>query len=108
MEAAPLDKRVQFRRATLVDDGVAMAEVWADHGHPVWASKTPISDGERWNAGAVGATVTARFRVRHSAFTAAITPKDRIVCDGQTFDIYGIKEIGRRDGFEITAAARAD
>lgn len=28
--------------------------------------------------------------------------------DGRTFDIVGIKEIGRREGIEITAAARAE
>lgn len=108
MQAGKLDRRVQFRRAVLADDGLASTEVWADYLGPVWAEKTDISDGERWRAGAVAAHVTTRFRVRHSSETATLTPKDRLVCEGRTYDISGIKELGRRVGLEITAAARAD
>lgn len=108
MQAGPLDRRVQFLRATLADDGLASAETWDDYGLPVWASKADISDGERWRAGEVAAHITTRFRVRWSQFTADITPKDRLECEGRTYDITGIKEIGRREGIEITAAARAD
>lgn len=107
--AGDLDRRVQFHRAALTDDGyTAAAETWADLGSPVWASKADISDGERWRAGEVQAHITTRFRVRWSAFSAGITPKDRLVCGGVTYDISGIKEIGRRELLEITAAARAD
>jgi head-tail adaptor len=107
--AGTLDRRVQFLRAALVDDGFEDAEVWADHGSPVWAQRSDISDGERWRAGEVQAIITARFLVRSSAFTRALTPKDRMVCEGATFDIVGIKQAPRRRTFlEITAAARPD
>jgi head-tail adaptor len=56
----------------------------------------------------VQANITTRFVVRYSAFSAGITPVDRLTCEGQEFDIVGIKQIGRRDFLEITAAARAD
>lgn len=103
-----LDRRVQFRRATLVDDGFTRAEQWADHGAPVWASRRDVSDRERMAAMEVAAMITTRFQVRFSTFTAGITPKDRLTCEGVEYDITGIKEIGRRQGFEITANARAD
>ena len=106
--AGALDRRVQFRRATLSDNGLEQVEVWADYGAEVWASRSDISDGERWRAGEVQAHVTTRFQVRSSAFTRAITAKDRLTCEGREFDISGIKQIGRRDRLEITAAARAD
>lgn len=108
-KAGPLDRRVQFRRATLSDDGFGQVETWADHGSPVWASKMDASDAERWRAGEMQASITTRFRVRWSSFTSALTPKDRLVCEGETYDITGIKEVGARRTFlEITAAARAD
>jgi hypothetical protein len=50
----------------------------------------------------------ARFTVRWSPFTAGISPKDRLTCEGVEYDITGIKEIGRRVGVEISASARAD
>jgi SPP1 family predicted phage head-tail adaptor len=108
MEAGKLDRRVQFRRFTATDDGFTTVEVWADHGTPVWASKREISDRERMAAMEVSASITTRFQVRYSAFTAGITPKDRLICEGREYEITGIKELGRRQGFEITASARAD
>ena len=108
MKAGALDRRVQFLRATLQDDGIAQVEVWAHHGAPVWAARRDISDAERWRAGEVQAHVTTRFTVRWSPFTADLTPKDRLVEGGREFDISGIKEQGRRAFLEITAAARAD
>lgn len=107
--AGSLDRRVQFRRATLADGDFGQVEAWVDHGSPVWASKTDISDGERWRAGQAQAQITTRFGVRWSIFTAGITAKDRLVCEGREYDITSVKEIGgRRTFIEITAAARAD
>ena len=103
-----MDRRLQFLRADLTDDGYSSVETWADYGSPVWAEKIEISDGERWRAGAVDASVTTRFRIRWSSFSAELTPKDRLSCEGRVFNITGIKELGRREGLEITAAARAD
>lgn len=106
--AGSLDRRVQFRRAAPADDGLTMVETWADYGAVVWAAKSDISDGERWRAGAVAASITTRFRIRYSGFAATVTPKDRMACEGRDYDISGIKEIGRREWLEITAAARVD
>lgn len=109
MIAPRLDRQVQFRRAVLADDGLSMVETWADHGGIVWAAKKDISDSERWRAGEVSANISARFLVRYSAFAGDITPKDRLVCDGVSYDITGIKEgDGRRQWLEITASARVD
>lgn len=107
--ACHLDRRIQFRRATLSDDGMAQVETWTDHGSPVWAQKKEVSDGERWRAGEVAAHVTARFVVRWSSFSSDLSPKDRLVCEGREYDITGIKEgEGRRQWLEITAAVRID
>lgn len=103
-----MDRRVQFQRAAVFDDGFAEVERFGDYGQPVWAKKTDISDAERLRAGEVQAMLTARFVMRWSNFTSSLTPKDRIKCDGKSFRIFGIKEIGRREGLEITAGARVD
>jgi SPP1 family predicted phage head-tail adaptor len=101
------------RRITLERYGVAYnsdnepTEAWAALA-TVWASATPVSDGERVRAAEVGATISMRFQIRYSAAVADLSPKDRIVYDGRTFDITNIKEIGRREGLEISAAAAAD
>ncbi|MGI3169988.1 head-tail adaptor protein [Pseudooceanicola sp. C21-150M6] len=108
MKAGDLDRRLQFRRATPLDDGFTKSENWEDHGAPVWASRRDVSDGEKAKAGAVSAELSTRFRVRSSAFTRGITPKDRFLSDGLQWEIVGLKEIGRLDGIEITAVAKLD
>jgi len=103
------DRRIQFRRASLVDDGFSQVEDFEDHGVAMWAKKNDVSDGERWRAGEVAAAITTRFMVPWSAFTVDLTPKDRLVCEGEEYEITGIKEAaGRRRWLEITAGARVD
>lgn len=109
MAAGNLDRLVQFHRYSETDDGYGPDEKWAEHGSPIWASKKDVSDGERMAAGWIEATVVSRFLVRWSAFTAALTPKDRLVCGGLAYEIIGIKEgDGRRRWLEITATGRND
>jgi head-tail adaptor len=108
MDAGRLDRWLQFQRSTLTDDGFGMVETWADHGHPVWGSKSDLSDAERFRNGMSDAEMVSRFRVRSSAFSRGLTPKDRLTCEGRTYAIIGIKEVGRYDGLEITARVRAD
>lgn len=115
--AGKLDRRVQFRRATLVDNGFSTSLKWDtdnpesdNHGAPVWAQRSDVSDGEKARAGEVQASLMTRFMVRSSAFTRGLTPKDRLVTEGVTFEITGIKEPpgSRRQWLEISATARAD
>ena len=103
-----LDRRVQFRRKELASDGMGYAEAWANYGLPQPANRQDISDGERWRAGEVQAHVTTRFVIRYSAFGASINPGWRLVCEGLEYDIFGVKQQGRKQWLEITAAARND
>lgn len=107
MRSGSLDRSVQFQRASLVNDGLQLVEAWADHGFPEPAARKDVSDAERAQVGWIEATVVSRFTVRASEFTRGITAKDRLTCGGLTFDIQGIKEVGRSE-LEITATARAD
>ena len=109
VSAGKLDRRIQFQRFTLTDDGFGQVEAFANLGKTIAAGKRDISDGERMRAGEVSAQITSRFHVRSSAFTRDLTPADRLVYDGRTYSIYGIKELeGRKRLLEITAGARVD
>lgn len=105
MRAGGLDRRVQFLRSELVDDGYqTRLGPYEPHGGRVWAARQMVRDAERYAASTVGVDAVARFTVRWSRFTAGITHKDRLVCEGATFAITGIKELGRRVGIEFTAS----
>jgi SPP1 family predicted phage head-tail adaptor len=108
MKATGRNRLITIQRATTSQD---------DYGEPintwatllqVWAEAVPVSDGERIAAAEVSATISMRFRVLYSSTIADVNPKDRISYDSKTWDIWGVKEIGLREGFEITAAARVD
>lgn len=96
--AGKLDRRITIERFALVDDGYQEVSQWAPVAE-LWASATPISDGERWQAGQTQAFVSMRFVVR---FRPDITTKDRVLYDGKVFNIVAVKEIGRREFTEIT------
>lgn len=100
-----LDRKVQFLRAGIIDDGMQRRRGdFQPYGSQVLAGKTPVSDGERFRSGEVARTMTDRFVVGYSALTASITVSDRLTCEGVTYGIAAKKEVGRRCGFEITAA----
>lgn len=105
-----LDRMAQFRRYTEFDDGYQTVQHWADHGHPMPVSRHDISDGERFAMGQVLSILTSRFLIRFSAFTADLTPADRMRCDGRLWALDGIKELPdpRRAWLEITATRLPD
>ncbi len=109
--ASKLDRKVQFQRNVgTVDAFGGVTEEWEDHGDLICALRQDISDGEKWRAGEVAASATTRFHVRSSAFTRDIDPRDRVLCEGETFEITGTKQVhpGRRQLIELTCARRTD
>jgi head-tail adaptor len=109
MAAGKLDRIIQIRRLTLVDDGFAQVESYQVLGLRIPAHFADVSDGERFRASQVQAILTSRFQVRDSDFMRSVTPKDQIVFERRVYDITGIKEMpGRKRMLELTAAARND
>lgn len=108
MKAGQLDRRITVLRATNARNSFNEEIATWNPVATVWAAAVPISDGERLRAGETLATSKYRFTVRHSAFAGSIDPRDRLTFQGRTFDVNGVKELGRREGYEITATARAE
>jgi len=108
LSAGDLDRRVTLERfTTTVDAFNEPVKAWGVLAARA-ASYHPLSDGERFRAGETAATASARFVIRYSAAVADLNPRDRLIFEGVTFQIVRVKEIGRREGLEITADARAD
>lgn len=102
------NRRIVLQRYTATqDDFGAEVKTWSTLA-TVWAEWTPASDGEQLRAAEVGAVISGRFRVLRSSDVADLSPKDRLQFDGRTYDITGVKELGFREGLEITCAARAE
>lgn len=106
--AGPLDRRIRLERATNAENAAGeLIPTWTELA-TVWGEYTPVRDVERYAAGQFGAVATARFRIRWSTTVADLGPLDRLVYEGAVYDIHAVKEISRRVGLEITAAARAE
>lgn len=109
MDSTKLDRKITLQRATRTQSSSSgeTIETWGTLA-TVWASRRDVSDAERVAAAQVAATISTRFQIRWGSTWASLNPKDRLVSDGRVYDIVGVKEIGRRDGLEISALARAD
>lgn len=108
LAAGKLDRRITLQRFTSAPDAFNEPVLtWATLATR-WASYEPLSDGEKFRAGETAAEASARFVIRRSSAVAGLNPKDRLVFEGDTYEIVRVKEIGRREGIEITAGARAD
>lgn len=105
LRAGELDRRIVVQRAAHATDSFGHeVATWRDMA-TVPAKVTPVSDSERLRAQEIAASLTHRFVIR---WGFGVTVEDRIAYEGRTFEISGVKEIGRRVGQEITAAARGE
>jgi len=107
MTADQLDRRVQFQpRASQM---TACKQAWGlscPTEAPLRHHGATYRMLKRWHRGTCNPEVTARFCVRSCQFTRGLTTADRLICDGATFNILGIKEFGQRRTFlEITAVS---
>ncbi len=106
LNASHLNRRIQIQRAATAppDEYGARAYSWADHGAPLFAMRRDVSDAERAIAGGWDNKLVTRFTIRSSAFSRDIRRTDRLVHEGVTFEIDGIKEVPPGRAFiEITA-----
>lgn len=105
LNSGSLNRRIQIQRATKTPDGYGGFEnEWNDHGPAIFARRRDVSDAERLSAGAWDNKLVTRFIIRATAFGRGIYRYDRIIHEGVTYEIDGIKEVPDNRGFlEITA-----
>lgn len=108
LAAGDLDRRITLQaRSTEKSKFNEAVEVWSDVAE-VWASFEPLTDGEQRRSMEAGATMNVRFRIRWAPEWRDLNPTWRVRFEGLLFDIVGVKEIGRRQGWEISGLARTD
>lgn len=108
MRAGELDRKLTLMKATQTTGALNAKVTTYVELATVSASKADVSDAERIRAQQAGVAHTTRFRIRWSSLASQLLALDRVRCEGRTFEVTGIKEIGRREGIEITANARSD
>lgn len=111
MDPGKLDRWIVIQRSTDTQDEYGSpVKVWSTLA-TLRAAYNPVSDGEKFAAGEVASTLSARFIVRYGAVWADVSSLDRLTFEGKTYDIVGAKEVtaeGRRRFIEITAGSRSE
>jgi SPP1 family predicted phage head-tail adaptor len=106
MRAGKLDRRITIQRLTDTGrDAVNAPIVTWEPIATVWGQKRPMRGDERFSAHQVAGSAVTTFVIR---YRPDVTVNDRIMCEGLTYDIRDIRELGRREALEIDAVARTE
>lgn len=111
LNAGDLDREITLVTGVKTQDSGTGEEVivWdVDAGVTVWAQWLPGGTREQWQSQQrLGSYVEGVWKIYaiEPAPTAAGT---RILSEGRTYDVRGVTEIGRSEGYELAVVARAD
>jgi SPP1 family predicted phage head-tail adaptor len=99
VKAPRLDRRVTIQSRALAPDAQGQQiETWSEVA-TVWASKRDLRGREYTTNAEVSTTFEIRYR-------ADVTVLNRLVCEGITYDIQQVSEIGRRVGLQLICSAK--
>lgn len=105
MRAGRLDRRITILARTQTQTASGeVVETWPEERR-VWAEVIPLGGSERLEAATTRAARSARFRVRFAASWRPDVARHRLEHDGLVWDLLGIAELGRGEGWELTAEA---
>lgn len=103
MNIGRLNRRITFLvPTTAVDDAGGQVLTYTE-SKEVWATVRPVSAREQIESAQVAAIFDTVFTVRYEV---TFDQTYRIQYGGREFDITGFREIGMREGWEITGRAR--
>ena len=99
MQAGRLDRRIIIQQKTVTFDSFGdETESWTELS-TVWANVIVKSGRESFNNDQEIAERTVIFRIR---YLSTVTERMRISYNSVFYDIESIKELGRREGMEIS------
>ncbi len=111
-----LNRIVELERATTTRNSVnAPVQSWgpaAGAGLVAesrrYAHKQDVKDGERVRNSEPSATIDTRFQLHYDTLTSTMDPTWRLKCEGKTYEISGIKELGFHERIEVSCTRRAE
>jgi head-tail adaptor len=121
MRAGKLDRRITIQRYTTTqNDFGEETKTWSSIAHRRAAGYRPTGGDERFDAEQFAARQQVEWRIRFSDNLSDLNPKDRILYPAPDdkdiqnpdahaiFEILSVEELGRREGFLIKTARRAE
>ncbi len=103
MRAGEMDRFIRIEKNTPTRSASGdQVDSWAKFAE-VWAKKRDLKTAESLDADRDVAMVQTEFSIY---WLEGVTASMRIVYDSATYDIEGVREIGRREGLAVIATAR--
>lgn len=100
IDAGQLDRLVQvLKRVPGQENGWEQVFTYVPSCN-LWAALKHDSEDEQHAAGQTYSVRVVTFTTRYSS---RVTERDRLSCEGITYEVLGIRELGRREGLEIKA-----
>jgi len=101
INSGELDRRITIQEPTGAKDEFGHeTNTWQDVHTNIPCGVTFIKGGEVWESVQDVGNLTTDFKIR---YIAGITPRMRLVFEGETYDIKRVIEITRRKGYVIQA-----
>lgn len=105
MRAGDLDRTIELQSVSTVQNSFGEpVETWATFA-TVAAKVSPQRGDERFTAQQIVGKAVVTFKLR---YRTDVTVLNRIRYVGRDYDIHDVRELGRREGLEIDASARAE
>lgn len=103
MQVGALDRRLTIQGFSVTRDPESNEEIrtWSDLA-TVWANRRDVSAREFFSSGSEHAEQQSVFTIR---WRPGLTSTLRVIHDGQTFDVTGVSEMGRRQYLALQAKA---
>lgn len=105
MDAGAMDRRIQLRRLQQITTATGEVQDVRITVATVWASRRAIKGNEALQAGQLASSADVMFRIR---WRPNVSPIDEIIEGQDTYEVTGVHEIGRREGYEIHASYRPE
>jgi len=102
INAGELDRRLTIQQPTGTPNEYGeMPDTWEDVYTNIPCGVTYIKGGEVWESTQDVGNLTTDFKIRY--VSTAITPRMRVVFEGENYDIKRVMEVTRRKGYVIQA-----
>ena len=103
MNAGTMDRRITIQQKTILVNNLGEPVETLVDVATVWANKRNLTARERFTAQQTLAEVDTAFKIR---YRTDVTPHAVVICEGVTYDVQAVLEIGRREGLTLETKAR--
>ena len=108
LAAGNLDRRVTLRRLVETASGSGAVIYTPEDVATVWAQKVPERGSEGFREQQVQGWAVVIWRLRYSLDVMDPTVKWQLVEGVRVYDVLEVRELGRREGWELVTRARAE